>query len=184
MKDHLLEKVRQVETLDGRFPIYAGSGVTIETSVVDPADLKPTAKYVMRENLTRVAKMRDQIYNQSGIDVFNLPALVQYEDFLVSPPIIESGLIVDGLHRCWESLHNGRKITVIDIKGVDENLPPVGLPIDWSYIEVRDEKPKFGWECRELRPGFPDDSKVIRRHFRDYSILGSTGRRPTVNQNS
>lgn len=181
----LLQTVHGVETLDERKPIYKDASAHIE--VVNPDTLYPTAKYVLRENLERVNKTREVIGEAVGQDLYYDPLFIKCringQRVTLAPPIVEEHdgkrLIVDGIHRCFDSRMNGKRIAVVVVSGT---TPPIGLPVSWDEVKVCDTKPETASELRNLHPMMVDDSNNLRKHFRDFSRLGSSGRRPRMGQ--
>ena len=178
----LLTALKQVETLDGRIPVYRDTDIRFE--LVDPADLKPTAKYVIESNLERVNATREALIDRDGTDIYKTPCGSLYEGFLITPPVVEGDEIVDGLHRCYDSLHDGREILVARVTGVSESLPSIGSPISWDQVKRFDHRPSLAGDCRELKHNIVGIPSELRSLFRDFSGLGSTGRRPSQGQNS
>lgn len=184
----LLNIVKHTQTLEGRVAVYEDAQVSLE--VVDPSDLKPTAKYVLRENLERVNHTRQEIKDLTDQDMYYEPLFIKArlrdQRITLAPPVVEEidgeKLIVDGIHRCFDSLSNGRRIAVVMVRGVKDDLPPIGLPVSWEQVRVCDTKPETASELRNLHPQVADDTGSIRKYFRDYGRLGSSGRRPRLGQ--
>jgi len=176
----ILTALKDVKTLDGRIPVYQGANIRLE--IVDPAYLEPTSKYVLQSSLERVNSTREKIMGQKGIDIYKMPVGIFHEGFLIAPPVVEGNEIVDGLHRCHDSLHNGRQIMVARITGINENLPSIGSSVSWDNVGVVKNKPLLGKDCRELKTNIDDVSINLRTLFRDLSLLGGTGRRPSYGQ--
>tara|TARA_Y100000310_G_C20690197_1_gene821691 strand:- start:1403 stop:1936 length:534 start_codon:yes stop_codon:yes gene_type:complete len=174
---NLLERFRQVKTIGDGYPIYKEA--QIELREFDPDDVCPTSKYVLRTNLVRLNNVRKKIP-----DFLRLRDATLLDGFVVGPPIVEhdgeKDCIIDGLHRFTIAKIKGEKVTAIYIRGTDQGYPIIGKPLAWSEVKIRRVKPEDPKELRDLR--VPDTSIQLRRCFRDFSFLGSTGRRPRVGQ--
>jgi len=183
---NLINTVRDTKTLEGDNSIYSNAEVTIKT--FDPNDLYPTAKYVLTSNLNFVSAMRTEVLESSGIDIFNLDRICETGPYVIAPPIVEISdgvpAIVDGLHRCTLAKQLGKNISVIFVNGVDPTYPIISTPVDWKDVIQYDIKPEKADLLRNVRPGIADSSQSLRTYYRDFSYLGSLGRRPRAGQNS
>lgn len=180
--------IRGIKTLDGGIPVYKNARVRI--MVVDPNSLYPTSKYVLTGNLEKIRQIRQQFLNKDHVDIFKskerLSSMINGNRIVISPPIIEivnnEPLIIDGLHRCYEARRRGESLSVAIVSGSDYRYPPIGLPVSWKEVVERPEQPIKGEDCRRLRQGIIDDPAVLRIFYRDFSSLGSMGRRPRLGQ--
>ena len=181
----LLQTVRAIRTLDGGVPIYQSA--TISTQVFHPEGVAPIARYVLSPSVARLEQTYRELM-ESGVNLFDLDGVVEYRGFPISPPIVEyspednANLIVDGIHRFYLARRLGSLVRAVYVHGADQSLPVIGLPVGWHEI-VECETPPPAKERRRLRSGIEDRSEVLRRYYRDYSPLGSTGRRPSEGQN-
>jgi len=183
-KLQLLEAVRDTRTLDGRVPLYRSAEISIRT--FDPNDLYPIAKYVLTSNLQFVASMREDILSEDGVDIFKLDHIYYNLKYTVAPPVIEISdgvpAIVDGLHRCALARRLGEQISVIFVDGVNPQYPLISTPVNWEEVVEYARKPEVAELLRNVRPGIRDEGGSLRRFYRDFSYLGSTGRRPRLGQ--
>lgn len=177
----LKSTLRRVKTLDGGVRVYEHAD--IKTRLVDPNDLAPTSKYVLKDNLAQVERIRNRVFNERGLDIFRFSGIVKMDDLVIAPPIVEEDLIVDGLHRNYIARANGEKIMVAQVRHALTGYEPIGVGLNWSQVVVRETQPTIGSECRVLRLGITDDPTILRRYYRDFSSLGSKGRRPRKGQN-
>lgn len=180
----LIEEVRRTKTLDGEIPLYKDAKISIET--FSPNDLYPTAKYVLTANLKFVSAMRDELLNSDGVDILDLDRIWANHTYIVAPPVVEMSdgvpAIVDGLHRCFLARHLGKRISVIFVNGVDPNYPIISTPVSWNEVVEYQTKPEIAHLLRNVRLGIHDESGSLRKYYRDFSYLGSIGRRPRQGQ--
>jgi len=179
----MLEAVRGTTTLDGSYPLYQNAFVSLQS--FDPNELYPTAKYVLNDNLNTIRSIDKELVDY-GIDVFNLNEVIQLNDIVIAPPIVELSdgvpCIVDGQHRSFLAREAGRRINCIYVTGVDPNYPIISTPVGWDQVIAYDKKPEAAELLRDIRPGIADSSQGLRRFYRDFSFLGSQGRRPRLGQ--
>lgn len=181
----LLQLVRDIKTLGEGVPVYKRASISFQE--FHPDQVYPISKYVLMGNIRRLEEVRNTLL-QRGVDIFHLQEAVQYGDYTITPPVVEysrpdrANLIVDGIHRFFYAREMGETVTAVHVRRVRSDLPVIGLPVGWEEVARCEELPLTGPERRRLRPNIPDDSTVLRRYYRDYSPLGSTGRRPTVGQ--
>jgi len=172
----LLDKVAGVKTLDGDIPVY--DKARVEIMQFNPADLHPTAKYILSDHLQFVINLRRKL----SLELFSLDYLYQDDLYLIAPPIVEfmDGVpaIVDGLHRCSLALMLGMQITAIFVVGANPEIPFISYPVTWIDVVEYQHKPETPYLLRSLRKGIADESSILRKHYRDFSALGSFGRRP------
>jgi len=180
----LIEVVRDTRTLDGRIPLYKDAEISVKS--FDPEDLYPTAKYVLTANLQFVSTMREELLNSDGVDILGLNQIFANHIYVVAPPVVEISdgvpAIVDGLHRCSLARNLGEKISVIFVNGVDSRYPIISIPIGWEEVVEYQTKPEVANLLRNVRPGIQDEGGSLRKFYRDYSYLGSVGRRPRQGQ--
>ena len=120
---------------------YDSAGIALQQ--LAPNALSPLAKYVLRENLSQVEQLRNDLLAES-IDLFKLSGRLEVTSGLVTtyvaPPIIEEWpsegrLIVDGLHRLWLARELGvKRVSCVFIRNV--TVPLVPLPVRWDQILV------------------------------------------------
>lgn len=179
-KEYLLDEVRDTKTLIGDKYPYKDADIRFEE--FDPEELYPIAKYVLNPNLDRIRSM-SKVFN-----IFSLRSKYDYSGIIVSPPIVEVSdnvpVIVDGLHRCFVARERQIPITVVYINGVDNGCPVIGMPVVWDEVIPYDRKPEIPTLLRCLRPQISDDSMGLRQYYRDFSYLGSMGRRPRIGQSA
>ncbi len=170
----LLERIRQVTTIGDNYPVYKEASIYIRQ--FNPDDVKPISKYVLRDNLHRLNQLRQRV------DIFNLEDLIEIDGFVIGPPIIENDgqvdCIVDGLHRFTIAKVKGLTVKAIYIEGSGRQM--IGYPISWQQLSIRRDRPQQAIECRDLR--VCDDPIILRQHYRDFSFMGSMGRRPRHGQ--
>lgn len=180
----LLEAVRSTQTLDGGIEIYKNAKINL--CQFDPCDLYPTAKYVLLDNLSRIANFYSE-FHPFGVDILNLTRIVHLPGIVIGPPIVEISdgvpAIVDGIHRCWFARENGLPITVVLVENSDPEYPLISFPVTWGDVLVYKTAPTDPKLRRDLRPTIEDKSESLRKYYRDLSYLGSTGRRPRSGQN-
>lgn len=173
--------LKEVKTLVGGVPVYKDAKIGYE--LVHPNSLYPTAKYVMRENLSRVSRIRGEIKDR---DIYTTAGVVEHDGHLIGNPIVEvingRRIIVDGLHRVYDARRNNSGIMVAVVDGVLHDYPPIGEAVSWDDVVEVSEKPLHSRQLRDLRTGVSDVSSELVKLFRDFSILGSTGRRPSYGQ--
>jgi hypothetical protein len=183
---NLLSLVRDTRTLEGRVSLYQNADISIKT--FDPSYLYPTAKYVLKPNLRFVTEMRDTLLAVHKVDIFKLNEVFIDEQYMVAPPVIEisDGLpaIVDGIHRCELARRLGLPITVILVDKVEPTLPIISYPVTWQQVAEYEVKPENPCLLRNIRSGIADDSGSLRKYYRDFGYLGSSGRRPREGQSS
>ena len=181
----LKNTLRDVKTLDGGVPVYYSARISVE--MTDPESLSPTSKYVLKERLTELEALRNRIFVSRGVDIFTFPGIFEDDNIKIAPPIAEeinrSRLLIDGLHRSYIARRNGESLVVAHVRNSLTDFEPIGLPISWGEVIERDTQPTTGQECRNLRPGVVDQPASLRQYYRDFSVLGSTGRRPRRGQN-
>lgn len=177
--------LHRVKTLSGGTHVYKDADIHVKT--VNPDDLSPTSKYVLRDNLKQIEALREKVFREKGVDIFHFPGIVSVDGAKIAPPVIEeindSDLIVDGLHRSYLARRNGEKIVVAHIRHSLRGYEPIGSGLGWFEVKVTDTQPTTGRDCRILRLGVTDDPTDLRRYYRDFSVLGSRGRRPRQGQN-
>ncbi len=130
--------------------------------------------------------MREDILSEDGVDIFKLDHIYYNLKYTVAPPVIEISdgvpAIVDGLHRCALARRLGEQISVIFVDGVNPQYPLISTPVNWEEVVEYARKPEVAELLRNVRPGIRDEGGSLRRFYRDFSYLGSTGRRPRLGQ--
>lgn len=154
-------------------PIYADADIRLER--VNAKDTNPIALYVLRPNLRF---LQDVL---AHVDIFNLTDTYQEDGLTIAPPIIEiwdgKRQIVDGIHRMYLALVLDLPTNIVTIEGVNPAYPLVSEPVNWSDVREYDNAPETKAERRRLRPGISATDLSYSSFFRDYSTLGSQGRR-------
>ena len=180
----LLERIRGIKTLGDGTPVYANAKISLER--VNPIEAHPTAKYVLKGNLKEQMRIKKEL-EKRGINTLSLNDIVQYGEDVTSPPVLEREgdrlAIVDGIHRMFVAKQLGVAVNAIVIEGSDPSRPSIGQTVSWSDVKVRGERPTDPKQCRDLKPGISDNSEDLKKHYRDFSGLGSRGRRPSKGQN-
>lgn len=147
-----LRRVQLKDKVISDFFPYLHAKISLQEVSVD--SLRPSALYVLKDNLDRVQAVNDQLANK-GIDVYGFnqsTALVDYNyggrgGIILGPPIVEvsdedSGALVvaDGLHRVTRAKMDGRKrIVVLKIENAAMPLPV--FPIEWYEVKVEASVP-------------------------------------------
>ena len=177
----LVETIREIRTIGDGYPVYQHAQVSIKE--VRPEEVWPISKYVLTATLLFIDEVRNEFLRR-GIDIFKLDDIVQTNEVVIAPPLVEydgnTDCIVDGIHRIYSAKEKGKRITVLYVSGADR--PIIGKPIDWNRVQKVDILPADPKARRDLREGIEDTSECLRRHYRDLSILGSKGRRPSHGQ--
>lgn len=185
-KKTLLEIVRNIQTLEGMIPIYKESIISFKR--FHPNNVSPIAKYVLTPNLERLQSTQRDLFFR-GYNIFSLKETLKYNNHIISPPIIEysdadkKNIIVDGIHRFYLARQLGHWVSTIYIQKVNEFYPVIGMPVEWNDVIEYSEPPQEVQNRRRLREGIENKSEILRKFYRDYSVIGSTGRRPILGQN-
>ncbi len=165
--------------------------------------LRPTAYYVLEENLEAQRKIRDLLQTHQAISLFALTGLLKYQldgiTHFTAPPIIETyyepqeaqivSAIVDGLHRISLARELGlEKMWVVEISHIPPEYPLVPLPLHWEDVKQvksvppNNEKRKFRFARLEDFPDVSAFSEVniteenyLYFFYRVLSKLGSQG---------
>jgi len=179
----IVETVKSITTLGDKYPIYKDAQVEIRD--FDPSEVYPTSLYVLNGKLDRLRGLRSELL-EDGIDIFKLDDIVEVNGRAIAPPVVEydgtKNCIVDGLHRFALASNEGRNVRSIFVGGVGSDRPIIGCPIEWDEVVFRDDLPTDPRERRRLREGILDTSQDLRNNFRDLTVLGSNGRRPSGKQ--
>ncbi len=155
---------------------------------VDPSKVVPTAKYVLRSNLTTIEELDKELLKE-GINIFDLHGVIEIDDNnYMCPPILEiwneppynsKPVIVDGAHRLHTAIKKGVEVNCVVISGKISSMLPV-LPLaGWHEVFEQDVVPK---DKRNYHPGIPSPWKpheLYRQRFH-----GSTGPRIVLGSNS
>lgn len=181
----LVGRVRGVRTLNGGVPVYRNAVVRIRR--LHPARVRPSSLYVLDDNLARLRGLALEL-EARGMDLFRLNTTVVVDGRAISPPLVEWDpeyrvpIIVDGIHRFWLAMKQGKRVSAVYVHGSDPRYPVIGLPVLWSEVRCLNALPMDPHMRRRLRPGIEDTSESLRRYYRDLSFMGSGGRRPSGNQ--
>lgn len=159
----------------------------IERVIINPSDVLPTAKYVLKDHLETIERL-DEKLRARGIDLFDLEGVIKIDDNnYICPPILEvweeepyNGVpvIVDGAHRLYIAKQRGIKVSCVLISGNISSMLPV-LPLaGWHEVFERETVPA---DKRNYHPGIPGEWKpheLYRQRF-----YGSTGPRVASSTN-
>lgn len=146
----LEKRLRRVQLKDevilDFFP-YLHAKISLQKVPID--SLRPSALYVLKDNLDRVGKVNN-LLAKKGIDAYGFnqsTALVDFnygerQGIILGPPIVEvsdddSGalIVTDGLHRVTKAKMEGRKsIVVLKIENAAVPLPV--FPVGWDEVNV------------------------------------------------
>jgi 8-oxo-dGTP pyrophosphatase MutT (NUDIX family) len=149
----------------GFLPYRAGKFSIV---TLDPAELFPTALYVLKSGLDKAKKLR-QLFLQKGIDTLNLTPEQAVIDFTyggkqhcrISPPLVEISpddggkrVITDGLHRAKTAVVSGEKISVMQVEG--SSMPTPAKAVGWDEIKVCDAVPPLDQKRKFRFPNWPE----------------------------
>ncbi len=159
------------------------AGATLELApAVDPDDLAPAQRYVLRDNVARILALRAALMKH-GHDPFALAGGLRVttsqapgEAVPLLPPIVEESrepdgrtvlLVNDGIHRVFAARSLGLPITAVIARGVPAEYPyyALALPDGWAGVAELDELPD-GFVKKAYRN--PDGYKAL---FRDFNAL-------------
>ena len=126
---------------------------------VDPADLAPAQRYVLREDLGSVVAIHRALA-EKGVDVFALKGALfftqeddaEQESIPFTPPIVEESvepdgrkvwLINDGIHRVYSAMKLGSPINIVLARGVPPEYPYYAYALEkgWDEVEELGELP-------------------------------------------
>ena len=169
--------------MNGNIPVYKDASISLRR--FHPDELKPTALYVVEDNIVKITDIAEELSSE-GINIFNLHGTVNHSEGIISPPVIEmvDGVpaIIDGLNRIWWASLSDKMVTCIFVKGA--SLPTISYPVTWQEVVLYKDKPNDPKLLRRLREGIADTPSELRKYYRDFSYLGSKGRRPSASQSS
>lgn len=173
----IIETVRGIKTLGTGINVYENAHISIERFYSN--DVFPTALYILEPNIRQLQAISETM------DIFSLTDVTNTLDGeVIAPPVVEvcDGIpcIVDGIHRFTLAGRYGVPLNAIYIEGAA--LPIVSYPVNWSEVISYEERPTDPKLMRRLR--VEDRSEVLRYYYRDFSVLGSKGRRPRSGQQS
>lgn len=147
-----LRRVQLKDKVISDFFPYLHAKISLQEVSID--SLRPSALYVLKDNLDRVHAVNNQL-TKKGIDVYGFnqsTALVDYnyggrEGIILGPPIVEvsdddfgASIVADGLHRVTRAKMDGRKsIVVLKIENAAVPLPV--FPVEWDEVEVQASVP-------------------------------------------
>lgn len=160
-----------LEPRDGEM-IYPYEDAEISLIEIDYADVWPTTKYVLRENLATQASLLCELANhgyKSQLDLEgSLHLITQYGDrHSLTPPIVETTpedctYILDGAHRTTIGRWLGRTSFMgIHIVGIRPDCPSYARPNPWEDIKIYDTLP----EDKYLRKLYRQDARKLYRDF-------------------
>lgn len=180
---NLLEQVRNTKTLNGGVLLYEHANIVLET--VNACSVYPMALYTLSEKLSNIYRIANTMCRK-GIDIFNLEETVEEQGIRISPPVVEKtdGVwgILDGIHRMSIAMKENIPVKVIKVDGA--SVETAFLPVGWNEVLIYKSKPDKANQLRVIRPGVQDTSEDLRKRFRDFSYLGSSGRRPAGGQSA
>lgn len=176
--DELLARLQRTRLMgfDGA-QVYAGASLTLVD--LDPAELVPAQRYVLRSGVERSRWLRDEL-RPFGVDPFALDGGAWFETTAepgervpLLPPIVERttepdggvvNLINDGIHRIYAARSIGAPIRVVLVDGVPPQWPyyALALPAGWDDVVELDELPP-GFQKKTYR--VPENYKALFRDF-------------------
>ena len=176
-QDELLARIRQVTMLkDPDTRPYENAYISLEKISIQ--DLVPPQRYVLRENILRIRKLKWEL-EKHGIDIFQLNGFVRIhlegveEPVDLMPPVIEESIekngrlvpiVCDGMHRVYVAYLEWVIPQVIYVRGIPKQLPYYAYPVpdeNWENIELRDDIPgTFIKKWHRI-----EDNKQLYRNF-------------------
>lgn len=181
-QEKLFEELRRVPLL-GQPDVFPYANAEFEIRMADPAELQPSAFYVLRLELSFLALLLDQLSHRLG-GVEKLNTLLEYEDEFgyinrMIPPVVEltdfgAWMILDGEHRSFIAMERGVKIPMLFIKNVGAQYPCLFLPGGWRSVNIVEKVPGFK---RLRRKGLNDTPETEYHLHRDLRNFGSRGTR-------
>jgi hypothetical protein len=175
----------------------------ISLRMVETEEIKPLARYILKNNLETQRFLHWAFAEEQGIDTLSLEpeqARIEFQldgeadEWALIPPIIEvstidhQAVLVDGEHRFFLARELGVPIQVIWIEQVPAEYPVVALPLSWSEVEVFDEVPPtfnkrdYRYPTLESMPDISHFSEVtltpenyLYFFFRDLSSVCTSG---------
>lgn len=178
----IINSVLETRTLEGDYPVYENASVDLIP--LSPDCVYPTALYVLQSHLDNVWCIYERLLN-SGINIFQLDGIVEFEGGIIAPPVVELSdgvpAIVDGIHRFYIARQLGFEVNSLYIERA--SMPIISYPVGWNEVVLYDKKPEEARLLRKLRSGIEDKSEVLKTYYRDFSFLGSNGRRARKGQN-
>lgn len=134
---------------------------TIKLVRIKPAEVLPTAKYVLRSHLVALEALDEELSNE-GINIYELDGVVRMNNGnFICPPILEiwneppyNGIpvIVDGAHRLYLAMKKGIEVNCVVISGNISSMLPV-LPLaGWDEVVEYDAVPD---DKRNYHPDIP-----------------------------
>ena len=184
----LFEELRGVP-LVGRPDVFPYRDAKFEIRWESPANVQPSALYVVRQNLRFLSLLLDDLswhLEEGG----NPDTLIEYEDEfgereVMTPPIVEltdfgEWMIADGQHRSFITrhriaMHRGGTQPMLFISNVSVPFPYFTLEKGWESVEVVDEIPRVK---RVYRPEITGTDNIVKNFYRDLRRFGSRGFRP------
>lgn len=187
-QDVFFEELQGV-TLVGRPDVFPYKDAKFEIRWESPANVQPSALYVLRQNLRFLSLLLDDLSWHLG-EGGHPDTLIEYEDEfgeseVMIPPIVEltdfgEWMILDGQHRSFITrhriaMHGGVTQPMLFISGVSVPFPYSPLPEGWTSVDVTDQVPEIK---RVYRPGISDTPEAESNFRRDLRRFGSRGFRP------
>lgn len=185
-QEELFEKLRKV-SLVGQPDKLPYKNANFEIKSANPAELHPSAFYILRLELCFLSLLLNELSNQiNGIE--NINTLLEYQNEFglwdrIIPPVVEltdfgEWMILDGEHRSFITMYRKTTIPMLFISNVKYPYPCLPLPKEWDSIEIVEKVPSHRRK-RLYRPGINDTDETQFCLHRDLSKFGSRGiRRP------
>lgn len=155
-------------------PVYECCKIWV--APVEPLNLVPTAKYILRDNVIRLFHQREELLKQ-GFDILKLEGILRFEDGMeMAPPVVEiwdeQPLIADGAHRVTLAAMLGLQINCVFISGNIKHAFPA-QPLSWEQVHFHDTVPADKRITVEMEYPY--------KYFHAYrKFPGSSGMRPVA----
>ena len=152
-----------------RFKIYQHAHISIKS--VKPKSLIPCQRYVLKRELDKVNTLWAHCIAYHGINIFGLNGGLRFyrgmSIFHTLPPIVEDGILNDGMHRVFTARQKGyRRINVLWVEGVPSEYPYYAKPLPggWKDVEEHETLPE-GFKKKEYVD--PENYKALFRDFNE-----------------
>ena len=175
-KTELIKKIKKVTMLkDPDSFVYENTFVSLES--INTNCLIPPQNYVLNYELENKLELKYEL-KKHNVNLFNLDGYIEFylegEDIkrTLLPPIVEESIeddgiiipiICDGMHRCYLSRVERKKIQVVYIRGISKEYPYYAYPVlnGWDKVE-RIDKINGGYIKKWHRI---KDNKKLYRNF-------------------